>query len=139
MTILPFDWGAALNTLRIAAADLEANTPLSVGPPMTMADTLAALQSAQPFLAALDAWVKSRPGAIRALMDILKGMEAQGVPWATELYGVASQAPGGLDAAEAWLPTVIGALAAIQPAPGWGDGGTGYVPGPGNQRGGVPQ
>lgn len=135
MTTAAFDLGAALNTLRLAAADFEANAPLPVGPAMSSADALAALKSAGPFLAALDGWVKSRPGAIRAMLDILKAMEAQGVPWATELYGVVSAAPGGLAAAESWLPTIIGALAAIQPAPGWGQGGTGYEPGPGQFRG----
>ncbi|MDE2106271.1 MAG: hypothetical protein KGL39_54125 [Patescibacteria group bacterium] len=131
MTQPAFDWGAAFNTLRKAAVDLEANVPLPPGPPMTLDEVAATLRSAQPFLAALDGWVKSRPGAIRAMLDILAAMEAQGAPWATELYGVVSQGPGGLAAAEQWLPTVIGALGMFDPASSW-------HPGPGWARGGVP-
>jgi len=125
-----FDLAAALATLRQAAVDLETNAPLPPRPSMTMADAAATLKSAQPFLIRLDAWVTAHPGAVTALLDILEGAEAQGFSWASDLRGIVSAVPGGLAAADSAIPKIIWAMAEFAPAPGWGDGGLGYEPGP---------
>jgi hypothetical protein len=111
-----FDLMALVRAFEQAEADYAANLPLPPAAPMSEADALAALTAAQPKIAALDAWVKAHPGAIRAAGRILTELGAQGFTWATELDTALSAGPGGLAAADSWLPTVIGGLGMFQPA-----------------------
>jgi hypothetical protein len=101
-----------------AEAALKANAPLPPAPEMTLADAAAAIEAAQPRLAALDAWLKANPGAVTAATIVLGGLRAQGFAWAGELATVISGAPGGIAAAEDWLPTAISAMTMFSPAPG---------------------
>lgn len=118
MTTTPvFDWLAFTPYLEEAAAAFEANSPLPPASEMSMADAVAALKAAEPDLAKLDTWFKANPGAVTAVLIILKGLQAQGVGWASELSAIVSGAPGGLAAAEGWIPGVISAMAIISPAP----------------------
>lgn len=104
--------------LEQAAAALKANAPLAPSPPMTMADAAAALKAAEPEIAAIDAWFKANPGAVTAVLIVLKGLQAQRIGWASELSAIVSGTPGGLAAAEGWIPGVISAMAMFAPAPG---------------------
>lgn len=111
-----FDLMALLVAIEKAEADYKANAPLPPAEPMSEADALAALKAAQPKIAALDAWVKAHPGAVRALGRILGELSAQGFTWATELDAALSAGPGALAAADSWVPTVISAFSWVQPA-----------------------
>ena len=79
----------------------------------------ALLERVRPYLADIDAWAKAHSEAMTAAPEWLKTLLALVVD------------------ADARLPMLIGALREFDPAPGWGPGGTGYVPGPGNERGGI--
>lgn len=111
-----FDLLALLRSIEQAEADFTANAPLPPAAPMSEADALAALKAAQPKIAALDAWVTARPGAVRALGRVLAELGSQGFTWAAELDSALSAGPGALAAADSWAPTVINALSMFQPA-----------------------
>lgn len=112
------DWLALAPYLEQAVASFKVNAPLAPAPEMSLADAATVLKSAEPQLAALDAWIKANPGAVTAILRVLAGLQAQGVGWASELAAIVSGASGGIAAAEDWLPTAISAMAMFAPAPG---------------------
>ena len=118
MTTSTFDFAAFAPYHEQAATALKANAPLPPSPEMSLADAAAAIKAAEPKLAALDAWLKANPGAVTAVLRVLAGLQAQRVGWASELAAIVSEAPGGLAAAEEWLPAAVSAMAMFAPAPG---------------------
>ena len=100
---------ALIPYLEKAELAIKTNAPLPPAPEMSLSDAAAALRAAAPQLAALDAWLKANPGAVTATKIVFGGLQAQGFGWAGEVAAIISGVPGGLAAAEDWLPTAISA------------------------------
>lgn len=126
-----FDWGAFFRSIQKAVGDWQANTPPAPATPISgpnAADALRSLQAQLPdIIAALDAHL----GLITAADDILEALDAQGVTWASEVEAGVNAAPAGLATADKWLPDLIWALTAFQPAatgiPGGFSGARGHI------------
>ena len=109
-----FNWGPVLAEISAAITDYEANEPLPVGEPMSLADMASAIQSAKPDIDKIAAIIVAHPGAIRAADRILAAVEAQGVAWATGARKFILALPGGAAAVEKYIPDVISALSIFQ-------------------------
>lgn len=112
-----FDWGAFLNSLAKAAADLKANAPLAPAVAPSNAAIAAGLTAAQPYIADLAAAIQSHPGAITSADDVLAALQAQGYAWAGDFEALLNSMPGALPMAEEWLPWIGSMLAEFAPAP----------------------
>lgn len=108
------DW---LAVLRKAASDIAANAPPPAGAPFAVADLAPLLEDLQTRLPAIVAAVRAHQGAITGVGDILDALRAAGATWAGELESALYATHGLLAAAEAWLPTIVGALRAFAPEP----------------------
>lgn len=125
------NWGPIFQAVAKAFTDFRANTPPAPATPISgqaAADALRSLQAQLPdIIAALDA----HPGLITAADDILEALDAQGVTWASEVEAGVNAAPAGLATADKWLPDLIWALTAFQPAatgiPGGFSGARGHI------------
>jgi hypothetical protein len=98
-----------------AVADYQAN---QARPSVTMtgAQIAAAAAQFQNVLTEAAPILAAHPGAITAADDILDALDAGGFNWAASIETGVDALPGGVDAVRRWLPTIMWALAAFQPA-----------------------
>jgi len=124
------NWSALVTAFEAADAAWLANAPLPAPAPFSSEGLAAALAAARPEIDKIAAVVQAHPGAIAAADIMLAALAAQDVAWAAPFKALVDALPGGLATAQAKLPTIIWLLTSLSPAPGWRDGGTGYLPGP---------
>lgn len=111
-------WWSALTTAATkAVADYKANKALPPAAPLTGAQAAAGLRSLQVVLPEWIAALEAHPGAITAADDILEALDSQGVTWGPEVEQVLKASPGALKAISGWLPDILFALGAFEPAP----------------------
>lgn len=124
-----WNWSAFFAAFPEANAALKANAPLPPAPDLTMADIGASLTSAEGDIAEAAALLAQYPGAVTA-MDII--LAAQGA-WTAPMRSFLAALPGGVAAAQKYLPEIATAIAMFQaapqpmgggdsPHPGWGRG-----------------
>ena len=111
----PIDWPALVLE---ALADIKANKPLPPSPPVTEAEIKTLLSALEAELPNLAAEVKAYPGVIAAAGRILTAWEASGKTWAAPLKAALYGLPGGLAAAEQFMPFISGMIDEFSPVPG---------------------
>lgn len=111
----PTNWAALFLE---ALADIKVNKPIPPAPPLTEAQIQALLSAVQADLPTLAAKVQANPGLITAAGRVLAALDAQGEAWAGTLKAALDALPGGLAAAEQYIPTVLGLITAFSPATG---------------------
>ena len=108
------NWGALFLAVVKAEADIKANrAPPAPGASPDAATLVSELATILPQWQA--AW-KTHAGYVTGLADILAALDADGVPYAGIVRQALLSAPGAMDEAEKFLPTVEWALTMFQPA-----------------------
>ena len=108
------NWGALSLAVVKAEADIKANrAPPAPGASPDAATLVSELATILPQWQA--AW-KTHAGYVTGLADILAALDADGVPYAGIIRQALLSAPGAMDEAEKFLPTVEWALTMFQPA-----------------------
>ena len=108
------DWGAILDTLRKMADDIKSNAPPP--PPAASADIADVLDHINAVLPSIVTALRAHQGVLTAADDLLAVLTKAGVTWASAADSAVLAAPGALADAQKWLPTVMWALTAFQPA-----------------------
>lgn len=112
MTTATWNWGAFFASIPEANAALLANAPLPPAPDLTLTGIGAALAGAQGEVNEAAALLAAHPGAVAAL-DIV--LAAQGA-WTAPIRKALASLPGGVAAAQKYLPEISTAIAMFQPA-----------------------
>lgn len=110
------NWLAFFVELKIAEEQFIVNAPLDPEPASeggSIADTLTAIQ---PWAAKANAFVTTRPGAVRAARTMLTFCKGQGWAWAGELDDLLASLPGTIATVNRDLPMAIGVLKWTEPA-----------------------
>ena len=109
-----FTWGALVATFRQMAVHLKSNSPPP--PPAESADLADALDHIATNLPAVITALRAHQGVLTATDDLLRLLAGAGVSWASTADAAVLAAPGALTDAQKWLPTILWALTAFQPA-----------------------
>ena len=108
------DWGAILRTVQKMAEDLKFNTPPP--PPAASADLADVLDHVNAQLPAIITALRAHQGVLTAADDLLALLNKAGIPYAGDLDAAVLAVPGAASNSQKWLPTILWALTAFQPA-----------------------
>lgn len=103
-----------MRTVQKMVEDIKSNAPPP--PPTASADLADVLDHINANLPAVITALRAHQGVLTAADDLLALLSKAGIPYAGDLDAAVLAAPGVLNDAQKWLPTILWALTTFAPA-----------------------